>query len=101
MKKERLVNKPTILVVFGTRPEVIKMAPVVHALKQRLDLTTRVCVTAQHREMLDRMLCNFGIHPDDDLDLMQQNQDLNGFTARALPKLQAVMKKTRAMLAPV
>jgi UDP-N-acetylglucosamine 2-epimerase len=87
--------KPTILVVFGTRPEVIKLAPVVQALRRRGDLTTRVCVTAQHRQMLDRMLLNFELRPDYDLDLMQKNQDLNGFSSRALPRLQKVMKLVR------
>jgi UDP-N-acetylglucosamine 2-epimerase (non-hydrolysing) len=95
MKKGDVMNKPTVLVVFGTRPEVIKLAPVVQALRRRDDLTTRVCVTAQHRQMLDRMLSNFELRPDYDLDLMQKNQDLNGFSARALPRLQNVMKLVR------
>jgi UDP-N-acetylglucosamine 2-epimerase (non-hydrolysing) len=89
------VNKPLILAVFGTRPEVIKLAPVVRALRARGDLTTRVCVTAQHRQMLDRMLSNFGIRPDFDLDLMRPDQDLNGFSARALPRLQEVLRRLR------
>jgi UDP-N-acetylglucosamine 2-epimerase (non-hydrolysing) len=89
------MKKPVVLVVFGTRPEVIKLAPVVEALRKRLDLSTRVCVTAQHREMLDKMLRNFELKPDYDLNLMQANQDLNGFSSRALPKLQGVMRKVR------
>ena len=89
------MNKPVILVVFGTRPEVIKLAPVIHALRGREDLTTRICVTAQHRQMLDRMLANFELRPDFDLDLMQRNQDLTGFSARALPRLQSVMRQVR------
>ena len=89
------MNKPVILVVLGTRPEVIKLAPVVHALRRREDMVTRVCVTAQHRQMLDRMLSNFALRADYDLDLMQTDQDLNGFTARALPRLQNVMKQVR------
>ena len=87
--------KPVILVVLGTRPEVIKLAPVIQALRGREDMTVRVCVTAQHRQMLDRMLVNFALRPDFDLDLMQQNQDLSGFTARALPRLQHVLKLIR------
>ncbi len=89
------MNKPTVLVVLGTRPEVIKLAPVVHALRRREDLAVRVCVTAQHRQMLDRMLVNFELEPDYDLDLMQENQDLTGFSARALPKLQEVLRDVR------
>lgn len=89
------MKKPIILAVFGTRPEVIKLAPVVRALRARKDLTTRVCVTAQHRQMLDRMLSNFRLRPDHDLNLMQENQSLSGFTALALPKLQEVLRKAR------
>jgi UDP-N-acetylglucosamine 2-epimerase (non-hydrolysing) len=89
------VKKPVILAVFGTRPEAIKLAPVVRALRARSDLAARVCVTAQHRQMLDRMLSNFGIRPDVDLDLMQANQDLNGFSARALPRLQEALRRLR------
>jgi len=89
------MKKPIVLAVFGTRPEVIKLAPVVRALRRRTDLTTRVCVTAQHREMLDLMLSNFDLRPDYDLDLMQKNQDLSGFSARALPELQKVLRRVR------
>src|ERR1700677_1168174 len=89
------MRKPVILAVFGTRPEVIKLAPVVRALRAREDLTTRVCVTAQHRQMLDLMLSNFDLRPDYDLDLMQKNQDLSGFSARALPRLQNVLRIVR------
>ncbi|HEX4048709.1 MAG TPA: UDP-N-acetylglucosamine 2-epimerase (non-hydrolyzing) [Elusimicrobiota bacterium] len=89
------MSKPVILVVFGTRPEVVKLAPVVHALQRRDDLAVRLCVTAQHREMLDGMLSNFELLPNYDLDLMQRNQDLNDFSARALPRLQNVVKLVR------
>lgn len=89
------MKHPVILAVFGTRPEAIKLAPVVRALRARGDLTTRLCVTAQHREMLDLMLSNFGLRPDVDLDLMQPNQDLSGFSARALPRLQEVLRRLR------
>ena len=89
------MKKPIVLAVFGTRPEVIKLAPVVRALRERGDLTTRVCVTAQHREMLDLMLSNFDLRPDYDLDLMRENQDLNGFSSRALPLLQKVLRRVR------
>jgi UDP-N-acetylglucosamine 2-epimerase len=89
------MSRPNVLVVFGTRPEVIKLAPVVHELQRRRDLDFRVCVTAQHRQMLDQMLQNFGLHPDYDLDLMEANQDLNSFSARALPQLQKVLREAR------
>lgn len=89
------MKKPIILTVFGTRPEVIKLAPVVRALQRHSDLTTRVCVTAQHRQMLDLMLSNFNVRPDYDLDLMKANQDLSGFSSRALPQLQKVLRSVR------
>jgi UDP-N-acetylglucosamine 2-epimerase (non-hydrolysing) len=76
-----------ILVVFGTRPEAIKMAPVVLALRAHPHIQCRVCVTAQHREMLDQALFVFGITPDIDLDLMRAGQGLGEFTARAIEAL--------------
>jgi UDP-N-acetylglucosamine 2-epimerase (non-hydrolysing) len=89
------MNKPLVLSVFGTRPEAIKLAPVVRALRASGDLDGRVCVTAQHREMLDLMLENFGLKADVDLDLMQKNQDLGDFTARALTSMQKVLRETK------
>lgn len=80
-----------ILIVFGTRPEAIKMAPVVAALKAAPGLDVRVCVTAQHREMLDQVLALFGIVPDYDLDLMTPGQTLNALTARILTGLKDVL----------
>lgn len=71
-----------ILTVFGTRPEAIKMFPVVHALREQPGLDARVCVTAQHREMLDQVLEIARIPPDIDLDVMQANQSLDGLLAR-------------------
>lgn len=73
-----------VLSVFGTRPEAIKMAPVVRAVATTPGLEGRVCVTAQHRDMLDPVLDLFGIHPDHDLDLMRPGQDLTDLTARVL-----------------
>lgn len=82
-----------ILVVFGTRPEAIKMAPVIKELeKNRTIFETRVCVTAQHREMLDQVLDIFGIKPNYDLDIMQQNQDLYDVTSRTLLNMRSVLK---------
>lgn len=76
-----------ISVVFGTRPEAIKLAPVILALKTNPQFDCRVCVTAQHREMLDQVLQVFGIVPDVDLNLMQPNQTLAGLTTRAIESL--------------
>jgi len=81
-----------ILVCFGTRPEAIKMAPVIHELKkQKLDF--KVCVTAQHREMLDQVLDFFEIKPDYDLGLMRPNQTLNKLSAKILKEIDRVMEK--------
>ncbi len=73
--------------VFGTRPEAIKMAPVIAACANTPGLQPVVCVTAQHRELLDQVLTFFGIEPDEDLDLMRDEQTLSGFTARALASI--------------
>lgn len=81
-----------VLCVFGTRPEAIKMAPVVRELGQRPDeCRVRVCVTAQHREMLDQVLELFGIVPDVDLDLMQQAQTPTQVASRVLAGLEPVL----------
>jgi UDP-N-acetylglucosamine 2-epimerase (non-hydrolysing) len=81
-----------ILVCFGTRPEAIKMAPVIQELKkQKLDF--KVCVTAQHREMLDQVLDFFEIGPDHDLDLMQPNQSLNELSSKILKEIDRVLQK--------
>ena len=81
-----------ILSIFGTRPEAIKMAPIIKALRTDFPhLTSVVCVTAQHRQMLDQVLSLFGISPDYDLDLMQPNQSLAALTATAMQRLDAVI----------
>jgi UDP-N-acetylglucosamine 2-epimerase (non-hydrolysing) len=81
-----------VLVVFGTRPEAIKMAPVVQALQARpAEFAVRTCATAQHRDMLDQMLTLFGIAPDIDLDLMQPSQTLSGLSARVLTAFDPVL----------
>lgn len=80
-----------VLTVFGTRPEAIKMAPVVKALAKAEGIEQRVCVTAQHREMLDQVLALFGIAPDYDLDLMKPGQDLTDITANVLHGLKPVL----------
>jgi UDP-N-acetylglucosamine 2-epimerase (non-hydrolysing) len=83
--------KKRVLVVFGTRPEAIKMAPVVHALVSRNNFETKVCVTAQHRSMLDQVLSLFEIVPDFDLNLMSSSQTLEGISARILESLSKVL----------
>jgi UDP-N-acetylglucosamine 2-epimerase (non-hydrolysing) len=79
-----------ILLCFGTRPEAIKMAPLYHELKKHDAFEVKVCVTAQHREMLDQVLDFFEIAPDYDLNVMQPNQTLNGLSAQILTKMDAV-----------
>src|SRR5258705_3072777 len=73
-----------ILVVFGTRPEAIKLFPVIYALRKDAGFDVKVCVTAQHRQMLDQVLEVVAIRPDYDLDLMQPNQSLTDVTARII-----------------
>jgi UDP-N-acetylglucosamine 2-epimerase (non-hydrolysing) len=85
--------KKKVLMVFGTRPETIKMAPIWMALKARPDeFDAKVVVTAQHRQMLDRALNDFGLTPDFDLDIMRDNQDLFHVTSRALDGMKTVME---------
>jgi UDP-N-acetylglucosamine 2-epimerase (non-hydrolysing) len=82
-----------ISIIFGTRPEAIKLAPLILALKQDSRFQCDVCVTAQHREMLDQILEAFDIVPDTDLDLMQPNQTLAGLSARTIEELDRYIKE--------
>lgn len=85
-----------VLSIFGTRPEAIKMAPVVKELEKYPErFISRVCVTAQHREMLDQVLYLFEITPDYDLDLMQEGQTLSGLTARVFTALNPVLEEEK------
>ncbi|HEX8832818.1 MAG TPA: UDP-N-acetylglucosamine 2-epimerase (non-hydrolyzing) [Abditibacteriaceae bacterium] len=86
-------NQPiTVMPIFGTRPEAVKMAPLVNYLKSRPDeFRCVVCVTAQHRQMLDQVLQAFNIVPDFDLDIMQQGQSLTQVTTRALEGLEQIL----------
>lgn len=85
-----------IMLVFGTRPEAIKMAPLVKELqKYPDDFKTIVCVTGQHREMLDQVLTIFNIHPDYDLNIMKQGQDLYDVTTRVLIGMRDVLKEAQ------
>ena len=84
-----------VMTIFGTRPEAIKMAPVIKELKKHPDIETRVCVTAQHREMLDQVMALFHLQADYDLNIMAQGQTLYDITARVLRGLQEVFEKER------
>ena len=81
-----------ILIVFGTRPEAIKMAPLVHACEKDMRVESKVCVTAQHREMLDQVLELFQIKPDFDLDIMSHGQTLSDVTAKILIGLKPILE---------
>jgi len=84
-----------VLSIFGTRPEAVKMAPVVHALAKTPEIESVVCVTAQHRQMLDQVLDLFGITPDIDLNLMQPGQSLSALTAAVFLHLDPVLAKVK------
>ena len=81
-----------VMSIFGTRPEAIKMAPLVKELEKRKEIESIVCVTAQHREMLDQVLETFEINPDYDLNIMQQGQTLGDITTRALNGLESIIR---------
>ena len=85
--------KKKVITIFGTRPEAIKMAPLVKELEKRPEIESKVCVTAQHREMLDQVLEYFDIKPDYDLNIMKSKQSLTGITNRVLEGLEEVFEK--------
>lgn len=85
----------SVLVVFGTRPEAIKMAPLVKAIEADAALEVKVCVTGQHREMLDQVLALFDVHPEYDLSVMKPGQNLSDLTASILSGLQPVLEKEK------
>ena len=84
-------DKPVVLIIFGTRPEAIKLFPVVHALRAREDVNVRVLVTGQHRQMLDQVLEIGEISPDHDLNVMAPDQTLDSLTAKLLTGIGEVM----------
>ncbi|HYC62369.1 MAG TPA: UDP-N-acetylglucosamine 2-epimerase (non-hydrolyzing) [Thermoanaerobaculia bacterium] len=86
---------PQVLFVFGTRPEAIKLAPLIAELRRDPAFAVRICVTGQHREMLAQVLRLFDITPDVDLDVMQPGQELSEIAAAILAKLPAVLRETR------
>ena len=86
------MEKLKVLTVFGTRPEGIKMAPIVKLLNEDKRFIQRVCITAQHRDMLDQVLKIFKIGPDYDLDIFQHGQTLTQITTRAMMGLEKIVK---------
>ncbi len=98
------ISRQKVLVIFGTRPEAIKLCPLVTALRTHAStshLETVVCVTAQHRQMLDQVLSAFGVTPDYDLDMMKVGQTLTGLTARLLSGLETIFVDVKPALAIV
>ena len=89
------MKKITIMSIFGTRPEAIKMAPLIKELEKRENIKSVICVTAQHRQMLDQVLELFDIKPDYDLDIMKDRQTLVGITTRALEGLDKVIQEVK------
>jgi UDP-N-acetylglucosamine 2-epimerase (non-hydrolysing) len=89
------MGKIKTITIFGTRPEAIKMAPLVKELEKRSEFDNKVCVTAQHREMLDQVLNLFNISPDFDLNVMKNRQSLTGITNRVLLGLEEVFEKEK------
>ena len=81
-----------VLSIFGTRPEAIKMAPLVAALEREPQIQSVVCVTGQHREMLDQVLALFDLRAQHDLDIMVPNQTLNGLYARLISRVDGVLE---------
>lgn len=89
------MRKRKVLVVFGTRPEAIKMCPLVNELKKREKIECIVCVTAQHREMLDQILSVFHIIPEYDLDIMKESQTLTSITTKILVGMESILDKVQ------
>jgi len=89
------LSKKKIITIFGTRPEAIKMAPLIKELEKREEIESKVCVTAQHREMLDQVLDLFNIKPDFDLNIMETKQTLTGITNKVLEGLEEVFKEEK------
>jgi UDP-N-acetylglucosamine 2-epimerase (non-hydrolysing) len=89
------MQKIKVITIFGTRPEAVKMAPLVKELEKREEINSLVCVTAQHREMLDQVLELFHIKPDFDLNIMQTKQSLTGITTRVLEGLEEIFEQEK------
>ena len=84
-----------VMVVFGTRPEAIKMCPLVNELKRRENIHTIVCVTGQHRQMLDQVLEAFSVVPDYDLSIMRERQTLFDVTINILERIKNILEKVK------
>ena len=84
-----------VMIVFGTRPEAIKMAPLCHAFKKQDEIETVICVTAQHRQMLDQVLSIFSLVPDIDLNIMQEEQDLFDVTSSIILKMRDTLQSVK------
>ena len=91
------MNKLRVMSVFGTRPEAVKMAPLVKELEKNAEIESIVCVTAQHREMLDQVLELFEIKPDYDLNIMKPNQTLTTITAEVLKGIEEIIIKEKPL----
>ena len=89
------MKKIKVMSIFGTRPEAIKMAPVINSMQKQEAIEQIICVTAQHRQMLDQVLDIFKLKPDYDLDIMTQRQSLTGITTKALTGLESVMAEVK------
>jgi len=89
------MNKVKVITIFGTRPEAIKMAPLIKKLDEEKNIESKVCVTAQHREMLDQVLELFNIKPDFDLNIMKAKQSLTGITIRVLEGLEEIFEQEK------
>jgi len=93
LEKDIKMKKRTIMLVFGTRPEAIKMCPLVNELKKRKNIETVVCVTGQHRQMLDQVLLAFNVKPDYDLSIMKERQTLFDVTTNILNSIKTVLEE--------
>ena len=89
------MNRVKILTVFGTRPEAIKMCPLVLELKKHRDIKTIVCLTGQHREMLDQVMKAFSVAADYDLNIMKDRQTLTGITTAVMEGMESVLIKEK------
>ena len=89
------MTRKKVMLVFGTRPEAIKMCPLVNELKTRKGIETKVCVTGQHRQMLDSVLDTFGVVPDYDLSVMKEKQTLFDITSEILGSIRSVLETER------
>lgn len=90
---QREIQKKKVLLVFGTRPEAIKMAPLALAFREEKDFETKICITGQHREMLDQVMSFFKLHADYDLSIMKPNQNLYSITSDVLLELKPVLEE--------